>query len=291
MQIIQNVVSPSSRGDAVLSQGLKQQGHELLASELDACDELHNRPHIRQQRRVRQRGLVEHGPFQTQFDLLRQGDRRRRFVGQRRGGNRILRRRAVDGRRTALAAGIETALLLSSRVRLIVGDTPLAGSLLTMLFPAAERTTQVCAARVPGMGEKTNPAVHAGNDAILQLGMGFDGTVQRDQILLNHRPGAIVLMPIRPKREELPDGDNKKAKLSVTIPMSLHTPSSYLTEAHASRGRARFFCARKAARANRRNQRPRPHRPPSSVLQPQRRRAPGDLKRLLGKRNPLLLSK
>ena len=48
-------------------------------------------------------------------------------------------------------------------------------------------------------------------------------------------------MPIRPKREQFPDGDDKKAKFSVRIPILFFTPSSYLNEANASRGRTRFF--------------------------------------------------
>ena len=157
-----------------------------------------------------------------------------------------------------------------------------------MMRAAAKRTTQIRPARVSGMGEKANLAVNAGNDTTLQLGMRLDSRVQRHQILLDHRPGAIVLMPSRPKREELPDGDDKKAKFSATIPMSLHTPSSYLTEANASRGRTRFFSAPKQASPENRNQSPNPHRP----YHPLRSRTvtrppPGDLKRLLGKKERL----
>ena len=267
MQILQNVVSPSSPSDAVLSQGLPKQTDKVLATELETFDQVHDRQHVRQQRRVRQPELVQHEPFQTQFDPLRQGGRRG-LIGQRRRETRILRWPAVKGWGTALTPGIEALLLLSSRGRLIVGDTPLARPLPAMMLAATERTTQVRAADVPGMGEKANPAVNAGNDASLQFGMRLDGTVQRHQILLDQRPGAIVLMPIRPKREELADGDDKKAKFSATIPMTLCTPSSYLTEANASPGRARFFCALQKARAHSRNQRPNPHRPPSQFCSP-----------------------
>lgn len=124
--------------------------------------------------------------------------------------------------------------LYSSHGRLIVGDAPLAGTLPAMVLAAAKRTTQVFAAGVPGMGEKANPAVNAGSDATLQFAMGLEGRVQRDQILPDQGPGAVVLVPIRPKREELADGDDKKAKFAVTIPRLLHTTSSYLTEAIAS---------------------------------------------------------
>jgi hypothetical protein len=96
-----------------------------------------------------------------------------------------------------------------------------------MVLAAAERTTQIYTADVPGMSEKANSAVTAASDATLPFRKGCEGGVQREQVLLNQRPGAIVLMPIRPKGEELPDRDDKKAKFSATIPMFLRTPSSF----------------------------------------------------------------
>ena len=48
-------------------------------------------------------------------------------------------------------------------------------------------------------------------------------------------------MPIRAKREKLLDGYGKKARLSVTMLSVVFTSSSYLLDANASRGRARFF--------------------------------------------------
>ena len=71
--------------------------------------------------------------------------------------------------------------------------------------------------------------------------MGLQDRVQRGLILPDKRPGAIVLMPIRAKREKLLDGYGKKARLSAIISIVLYTPSSYLFDANASRGRARFF--------------------------------------------------
>jgi hypothetical protein len=100
------------------------------------------------------------------------------------------------------------------------------------------------------MSEKPNPAVHAGNDATLKLGMGLQNRVQRGLILQDKRLGAIVLMPIRVKREKLLDAYGKKAKLSVIIPMVLDTPSSYFIDAKASRGRARFFLRYEQVSAN-----------------------------------------
>ena len=100
------------------------------------------------------------------------------------------------------------------------------------------------------MSQKLNPAVTAGHDATLPFGMGLKQRGPRDLILLNNRLGAIVLGPIRPKREDLFEGDDKKAKVSPTIATVLGTPSSYLSEAHASRGRTRFFMRRRPRSAN-----------------------------------------
>jgi hypothetical protein len=64
--------------------------------------------------------------------------------------------------------------------------------------------------------------------------------IERDLILTNKRASAIVLVPIRAKRKEFPDGYDKNAKFSVKMLVSF-TPSSYELDAHASRSRARFF--------------------------------------------------
>jgi hypothetical protein len=178
-------------------------------------------------------------------------------------------------------------LLLLAHGRLIVGHTPLARTLPTMELAAAEGTTQIRAAEVPRMGKKANPAANAGNDDRLQFRSRLQRRVQRGQILLNQRLGAIVLMPIRPKGEELSDGDNKKAKLSATILIGLCTPSSYLTKANASRGRARFFCALGGATADSPNHPPTPYHPPDPSASPAASRPfTQDIKRLLGRRNP-----
>ena len=265
MQITQNVVRPFPRSDAALSQGPQQQVQELPAIKLNAFDQVHDHPRVRQQRRVRQPGLVQHDPFQTQFGLLRQFGRHR-LGGRQRRGTGILRRGPVEGSRDVLPAGIEALPLRFSRGRLIVGGTPLAGTLPAMVLAAAERTTQVYTAGIPGMGEKANSAVTAASDATLPFRKGCEGGIQRKQVLLNQRPGAIVLMPIRPKGEELPDRDNKKAKFSATIPMFLRTPSSYLTEANASRGRARFFCATNHDEDRQPESTPPPLRPAQAAL-------------------------
>jgi len=212
-----------------LSQSPNQQFDELLATELETFEKIHDRPHIRQQRRVGQRELAQHPRWQAQFDILRQG-----LVGGRRLRVRGRRRLNLRGRGFAMTAGIEMFLLPLPRRRAIVGGTSLLRRLPAMVLSAAERTTQILAPGVPGMGQKANAAMTAGNGAAVPLGMGRKGSVQRDQILPDQRLGAVLLMPIRLKGEKLPDGDDKKAKLSVTLSRLLHTPSSYLTEAKAS---------------------------------------------------------
>ena len=140
-----------------------------------------------------------------------------------------------------MAAGIEPLLLPHSGGRSIVGGAPSAAALPPMVLPAAERTTQVPSAGVAGMREKANIAVRTEDDAAAKLGVGPQDRVQCGLILPDQRPGAIVLMPIRANREKLLDGDGKKARLSAILAIVLYTPSSYLFDANASRGRARFF--------------------------------------------------
>jgi hypothetical protein len=103
-----------------------------------------------------------------------------------------------------------------------------------MLRSTAERTTQVLAAGVPGMRQKTQVAIHAANHTTLQFGMALPHRLQGQQILPDQRPGAVVLVPISPGSEELPDRDDKKARFWVTLEKMFFTPSSYLTEANAS---------------------------------------------------------
>jgi hypothetical protein len=101
--------------------------------------------------------------------------------------------------------------------------------------------TQVPPTCVAGMREKAYPAVHAVGDAAPKLGVGLQHRVQRGLILPDKRLGAIELMPIRAKGEKLLDGDDKKASASAILLIVLNTPSSYLFDANASRGRTRFF--------------------------------------------------
>jgi hypothetical protein len=187
-------------------------------------------------------------------------------------------------------------LLPLSDGRLIVRRTPLAGTLPAMVLPTTERTTQVHASCVPGMRKKPNPAIHAVCQATLQIRLRFQDRIQRDLILPDKRTGAIVFVPIRLKRENFLDGDDKKARLSVITWIVLCTASAYLNEAKASRGRPRFFMRHEPRNTVLRPRDRSPaYRSPNQQLLPCRHSfaAPPMLKRLLGKKNPhnLLLSK
>ena len=211
-----------------------------MASEADPFDQAHDHPYMRQHWRADQTRLVEHCLFLPSFD------RHGRWVAGGRLGWRLPRIEIALGRHgrrnvTAVAAAIEPLLLRLPGCRLVVGGTPLAGSPPPMVLAAAKGTTQVPPTCVAGMRQKANPAVRAVGNAALKLGMGLQHRVQRGLIMPDKRPGAIVLMPIRAKREKLLDGDGKKARLSAILSIVLCTPSSYLFDANASRGRARFF--------------------------------------------------
>jgi len=110
-----------------------------------------------------------------------------------------------------------------------------------MMLSTAKWTAQISTICVAGMGEKPDPAVNAARDATRQLGVGPQEPLQHRLILPDNRLGTVILVPVWPKREKLLDGDDKKARLSVTMRKVFCTSSSYRIDANASRGRARFF--------------------------------------------------
>lgn len=140
-----------------------------------------------------------------------------------------------------LAASVEPLLFGLPGRRPVIRGAPLAGTLPAMMLPTAERTPQLLPTHIAGMREKTNPALRAGSYAPAQLGMRLQDRVQRGLILPDKRPGAVLLVPIGAKREKLLDGYGKKARSSAILSIVVDTPSSYLFDANASRGRARFF--------------------------------------------------
>ena len=273
----------------MLSHSLAKQADDLIAAEFDAFDQAYYHPHVWQHWRGGQTRLVEHYPFQPQFDrhrqrvadgLARQGPLRIEIRPRRRGRRRLV----------ALAAGIQPLLLPPSGDRSIVHGTPLATAPPPMMPPTAEWTTQVPPTCVPGMSEKPNPTAQAGNGATLKLGMGLQNRVQGGLILQDKRLGAIVLMPIRPNREKLLDAYGKKAKLSVIILTFFTTSSSYHLGAKATRGRARFFYARWTRKHTNRPHKPfAPYRSANPSRLPDQRSfaARQILSRLLGKKKAL----
>jgi len=224
----EKVIDPAARADAVLSHCLSKQMQNFAAREFDALDQAHNHPQVGQHRRLDQTRLAEHHAFQLQLD------RRCAIAGR-------VWQRFLWGRigRTPTAA-VEPLLLAPANNRAIISGTTLTGTLPAMVLTAAERTTQIPPTGIAGMRQKANTAVYAVNNTAAKLGMRLQNRVQRRLILLNKRFGAVVLVPIRAKREKFLDGYGKKARFSVMMLIEV-TPSSYLLDANASRGRTRFF--------------------------------------------------
>jgi hypothetical protein len=190
MQILPNVVTPPAQYHAALSQYRQQQVDQFPQIEANAFQQMHDRQHIRQQRRGPHRGLVQNNSFQTQFDLRRHRVRRngagqrvnrswrrsryRRRRGRRRRESGNLRRRTAGAKAGKLPPEVAAPLLFPSRLRPIVGPTPLPSTLPTTMLAAAERTTQVLPARISAMGEKADPAAGAGYHANWQFRMRLD---------------------------------------------------------------------------------------------------------------------
>ena len=274
----EKIIAPSIPADAVLSHSAPEQVHDFPAGEGDARDQAHDHPHVGQQRRVSHARLVEHNAVQSQFGRRGPGRAGRRGTRWqvRRHPRPIARgpRRRDPRNLTTLTAAIESLLLRFPGDRPVVRGAPLAGTLPAMVLPAAERTSQVPPAGVAGMRQEANPAVRAGSHAPAKLGMGLQDRVQRGLILPDQRAGAVVLMPIRAKREKLLDGNGKKARLSTITSIVLCTPSSYLPEANAPRGRPRFFCVPWPSICDdRRHQRSITYRPPTPFRLPTQHRS------------------
>lgn len=94
------------------------------------------------------------------------------------------------------------------------------------------------------MCEEANPTMAAGDRTACQIRMIAQDGIQRQLILTNKRAGAVVLMPIRPKRKEFPDGYDKNARFSVKMLIVFCMSSSYSLAAKAASGRARIFHVR-----------------------------------------------
>jgi hypothetical protein len=112
-----------------------------------------------------------------------------------------------------------------------------------MVFTATELTAEISPIRVSWMRQKANATMAAVDRTAFQIGTIAQDGAERQLILTNKRVDAVVLMPIRAKREEFRDRYRKNAKFSVRMLILFCTSSSYSLDANASRCRARFFCA------------------------------------------------
>jgi hypothetical protein len=112
-----------------------------------------------------------------------------------------------------------------------------------MMLTATEGTAQIKTTRVARMREEANLTLAAVNRATFQIGMFAQDAIEGDLILTNKRIGAVVLVPIFTKREQLRDRYRKSARFSVKMLISFCISSSYSLDAKASRCRARIFYA------------------------------------------------
>lgn len=123
------------------------------------------------------------------------------------------------------------------------------------MLAATEGTTEVPTMRIARMRQETNSAMAAVDRAAFQIGMSAQDGIQRELILANQRTSAVVLMPIRAKRETFPDGYDKNARFSVKMLSLLCISLSYSADANAARRRAGIFSCRdtESSAAKRRN--------------------------------------
>lgn len=136
---------------------------------------------------------------------------------------------------------VEKLLVPTSLVRSIVLFAPLVRLLAATVLTASERTVKISSMRVPWVRQKANITMAAVDRTAYQTGMIAQDRIEYELILTNKRSSAIVLMPIRAKRKELSDRDDKNARFSVKMLIGFCTPSSYELDADAARSRARFF--------------------------------------------------
>ena len=118
---------------------------------------------------------------------------------------------------------------------------PLVGLLATMALTATERAAEIPPIRISRMREEANPTMATVDRTACQTGMIAQDGIQRELILTNKRTDAVVLVPIRAKQKEFPDGYDKNARFSVKMLILLCMSSSYPLDANASRGRAGIF--------------------------------------------------
>jgi hypothetical protein len=145
------------------------------------------------------------------------------------------------GCRTAIP--VEMLLVPASPVRSIVLLASRIRQLATMVLAATEFAAKVPPIRIPRMREEANPTTAAVDRTACQTGMIAQDGIQRQLILTNKRISADVPVPIRPRRKEFSDGDDKNARFSVKMLSVVCISSSYSLDAQASRRRAGIFRA------------------------------------------------
>ena len=111
----------------------------------------------------------------------------------------------------------------------IVLLAPRVGLLATVVLAATEWATEILPMLVSRMREEANPTMAAGDRTACQIGMNAQDGIQRQLILTNKRTSAVILMPIRAKPKEFPDGYDKNARFSVKMLIVFCMSSSYLT--------------------------------------------------------------
>jgi hypothetical protein len=120
---------------------------------------------------------------------------------------------------------------------------PLVGLLAAAVLTATERTVEIPPIRISRMCQKANSTLAAVDRTACQTGTIAQDGIERDLILTNKRTSAIILMPIRAKRENFAGSYDKNAKFSVRMLIRLFMSSSYSLDANASRCRGRIFHA------------------------------------------------
>ena len=273
----------------MLSHCLPKQVDDFAATEFDAFDQAHDHPHVGQHRRAGQTRLVEHHPFQSQFDRRGQWRRRRAALGDVSCGSAIGLRLRGAAAWLPWRRALSRFFLRFPGGRSVVRGTPLAGTLPAMVLPAAERTTQVPPTCVPGMREKANPAVRAVSDAAREA---RDGTARPSparsdiagQAAWRGRPGANPRETRKTSRRLW----QKSQTLGYNLYCFIHTlvlpPRRECFERQGE-----VFCARRTRiRNDRPHKRSVTYRSPRPFCLPSRRRlaARQILKPLLGRRKP-----
>jgi hypothetical protein len=100
------------------------------------------------------------------------------------------------------------------------------GLLPSMMIAASKGAPEIITSSVGRHGQERDSAVLTVHLATAQVLTISHGVLQCDQITMDSRLGAVVLMPIWQKLKEVPDRDRPKAKFSGRVKKFFCTPSS-----------------------------------------------------------------